>query len=87
MGAASAADGVVQQGQAGSAVEAGPAVAEARPAVAEAGLAVAEARLLVTEVRPVVAEEDISRWIQLPRQGSKGRAARGASSPEEPWQV
>lgn len=46
---------------------------ETRPAVAEAG--------------PAVAEEDISRWIQLPRQGSRGRAAHGVPSAEEPWQV
>ena len=38
-------------------------------------------------VRPAVTEEDISKWIQLPRQGSRSRASRGVPSAEEPWQV
>ncbi|KAL3144204.1 hypothetical protein ABBQ32_003985 [Trebouxia sp. C0010 RCD-2024] len=52
----------------------------------EAGVAV-ETRPAVAEAGPAVAEEDISRWIQLPRQGSRGRAAHGVPSAEEPWQV
>ena len=36
---------------------------------------------------PAVAEKDIAKWIQLPRHGPKGRAARAPPSAEEPWQV
>ncbi|KAL3130580.1 hypothetical protein ABBQ38_008385 [Trebouxia sp. C0009 RCD-2024] len=73
--AASAGDVVLQRREAGVAVEPKPAVADPKPTV--------------VEPRPAVAEEDISRWIHLPRQAyrGRGRAAPGASSAEEPWQV
>ena len=59
------------------------AAASAAGVVAQQGQAAAT----VEASRPAVAEEDISKWIQLPRQGSKGRAAHKAPSAEEPWQV
>ena len=60
----------------------------ASTAASAAGVASQQGQAAATgEARSVVTEEDISKWIQLPRQGSKGRATRGAPSAEEPWQV
>ena len=58
------------------------ATSSAADVVSEQGQAAA-----APAVRPPVTEEDISKWIKLPRQGSKIRATRGVPSAEEPWQV
>ena len=60
----------------------------ASPAASTAGVAPQQGHAAAAvKDRPAVTEEDISKWIQLPRQGSKGRGTCGAPSAEEPWQV
>ena len=49
--------------------------------------AAAQEAAVVAKAGPAMTDESVARWVQLPQQRSKGRAAQDTPSAEQPWQV